>query len=244
MATGVIAMYPGAVAPDGWHLCDGSVHGSAALEAMIGSPTAPDLRDKFILGAGATLAVGAVGGLDTATLTVANLPNHDHGGGTGGQSADHTHSATSGGMSANGTHAHSGSTNTESVDHTHTFPAVNTLTQSANHTHPLVVNEGGTTDDGTYVDTAPSSDDGVRDFGNSSGHSAAHVHARPAVNSGNPNANHTHAYNSNSVSLAHTHGVVLAANTVTHTHTTTAEGTGTAFSVLPAHVVLSFVIQL
>ena len=48
---GIIAIWSGAVVdiPFGWHLCDGS------------SGT-PDLRDKFVVGAGNSYAVGATGG--------------------------------------------------------------------------------------------------------------------------------------------------------------------------------------
>lgn len=54
---GFICLWSGALVdiPSGWALCDGS-NGT------------PDLRDKFIIGAGSTHAVGATGGAD----------NHDH----------------------------------------------------------------------------------------------------------------------------------------------------------------------
>jgi microcystin-dependent protein len=68
---GVIAMWGGAIAdiPLGWKLCDGT-NGT------------PDLRAKFIVGAGDTgaqYAVAATGGADTVALSVANLPAHSHG---------------------------------------------------------------------------------------------------------------------------------------------------------------------
>lgn len=50
----------------GYALCDGTVAGS------------PDLRDRFIVGAGSNYAVGATGGQNTNTLVVANLPPHTH----------------------------------------------------------------------------------------------------------------------------------------------------------------------
>lgn len=66
--SGGIILWSGALSavPAGWALCDGS-HGT------------PDLRDRFVVGAGATsLAVGATGGAKTATLSVQNLPAHVH----------------------------------------------------------------------------------------------------------------------------------------------------------------------
>ena len=51
-----------------------------------------------------TYAAGAVGGGARVTLTTAEMPAHNHGGWTGGQSTDHTHA---GYTNVNGTHTHS-----------------------------------------------------------------------------------------------------------------------------------------
>ena len=60
-------MWSGAVnaIPTGWALCDGN-NGT------------PDLRNRFIVGAGSTYSVGATGGADTVTLTVSQIPSHRH----------------------------------------------------------------------------------------------------------------------------------------------------------------------
>lgn len=50
--------------PTGWHLCDGD-------------GGTPDLRDKFVLGAG-THEVGETGGSEEVTLTVDQIPSHTH----------------------------------------------------------------------------------------------------------------------------------------------------------------------
>jgi microcystin-dependent protein len=82
---GVITMWAGSIAtiPAGWLLCDGT------------SGT-PDLRNRFVVGAGTTYAVAATGGASTVTLATANIPAHTHtvNGTTGTVSNDHTHSGT------------------------------------------------------------------------------------------------------------------------------------------------------
>lgn len=62
---GGIIMWSGSIVsiPAGWALCDGS------------SGT-PDLRDRFVIGAGSTYAVGANGG--STTIEASNLPKHSH----------------------------------------------------------------------------------------------------------------------------------------------------------------------
>jgi microcystin-dependent protein len=79
--TGCIVLWSGSTAsvPAGWHICDGS-NGT------------PELRNRFILGAGNSYAVGATGGTTdavvpshshTATSNVSD-PGHVHGGGSNG----------------------------------------------------------------------------------------------------------------------------------------------------------------
>lgn len=52
--------------PAGWALCDGQ-------------DGRPDLRDRFVLGAGAVHAVGETGGSEEVTLTELQMPMHNHG---------------------------------------------------------------------------------------------------------------------------------------------------------------------
>ena len=90
---GAIVAWAGTAAPPaGWKPCDGTAHGSSALQAVIGSATTPDLTARFIMGTklGGTPAPGAKAGSTQVTLTTANMPSHNHGGGTGG-AGDHVH---------------------------------------------------------------------------------------------------------------------------------------------------------
>jgi len=70
---GFIGMWSGASnnIPDGWALCDGGTYSGHAT---------PDLRNRFIVGAGAgsNYGVGDMGGTNSVTLSVAEMPSHTH----------------------------------------------------------------------------------------------------------------------------------------------------------------------
>jgi hypothetical protein len=89
LPTGMIVMWSGSIAtiPAGWLLCNGQ-NGT------------PDLRGRFVLGAGGDFGVGAQGGSADAVVV-----SHSHEGTTSGQSANHEHfvNVTSAGA---GGHAH------------------------------------------------------------------------------------------------------------------------------------------
>jgi len=129
--TGIITMWSGSVAsvPDGWSLCDGT-NGT------------PDLRDRFVVGAGSSYAVDATGGSKDAVVV----------------SHDHSFSAST---DSAGGHSHSGSTNTAG-SHSHTinegvgsgtvqpggtFAWVGLQSRSTNsagsHSHSLSINSAG-----------------------------------------------------------------------------------------------------
>ncbi len=57
-----------------------------------GGGTWVEIKDRFILACGDTYANGATGGKATVTLTVSQMPSHNHGGATGIESQGHTHS--------------------------------------------------------------------------------------------------------------------------------------------------------
>jgi microcystin-dependent protein len=91
---GVIVMWQGASAPSGWALCKGQTINN--LDGTTG--TAPDLRERFIVGAGTAYAIGAKGGENTVTLSSAQCATkpHKHGmdHGHGVTESDHTHGYT------------------------------------------------------------------------------------------------------------------------------------------------------
>jgi len=64
---GMISLWYGSIGsiPSGWYLCDGS-NGT------------PDLRDRFVIGAGSSYSVAATGGSANHTLTTAEMPSHTH----------------------------------------------------------------------------------------------------------------------------------------------------------------------
>ena len=68
--------------PSGWLLCNGENN-------------TPDLRNRFIVGAGSSYSVGNTGGSDSVTLTTEQIPSHTH---------EHNLSAASGGAHS---HSHS-----------------------------------------------------------------------------------------------------------------------------------------
>jgi microcystin-dependent protein len=152
---GGIIMWSGLVAniPQGYALCNGS-NGT------------PDLRDKFIIGAGSTYAPAATGGSSTVTLIEANLPAHSHSltGASAAAAGGHTHSVSdaghyhSGSFTNVGTPVSGGLTGTPSGDwapaNTNVGNAVLSVSSVPNHTHDL---SGSTTSvgSGTAVNILP-----------------------------------------------------------------------------------------
>ena len=65
--TGMIMMWSGAsnAIPSGYVLCDGN-------------NSTPDLRNRFVVGAGSSYSVGNTGGSNSVTLTVSQMPAHTH----------------------------------------------------------------------------------------------------------------------------------------------------------------------
>lgn len=110
--TGLISLWSGSTAsiPSGWQICDGT-NGT------------PDLRDRFVVGAGSSYLVGGTGGAASIALVEAQLPSHTHGGGTlaTGAGGDHSHNFNAN-TGNSGNHAHNGSTS-NTGNHSHSIAA-------------------------------------------------------------------------------------------------------------------------
>lgn len=141
MPSGGIIIWSGSSAsiPSGWYLCNG-LNGT------------PNLRDRFVVGAGTTYAVGATGGQNAIT----SVPAHDHGVGNlaNASGGAHTHTGTT---ASSGAHTHTGSsafnagnsapiypnaTNTGSAANIN-YNTVTWLQSGGSHTHTFTTDSGG-----------------------------------------------------------------------------------------------------
>ena len=95
LPVGTIVAYGGNSAPSGWQICNGATASTSALQTVLGISNVPDLRDRFIIGAGNSYSRHNTGGSKDATLV-----SHSH------TVNNHTHS-----FSGSGSHSHSHTTN-------------------------------------------------------------------------------------------------------------------------------------
>ena len=125
--SGMIMMYKGTVAPSGWVICDNSTTAQNA--------GAPDLRDRFVIGAGNTYSLNDTGGSADAVIV-----SHDHNANSGSD-GNHVHSVGANGTTNNtGNHEHGdgnyGTNNTGNHSHNQSGSGSgSTGNQSANHYH-------------------------------------------------------------------------------------------------------------
>ncbi len=98
---GTVVPYAGSSAPKGWFLCNGDKFDTSTypeLHDVLGSDTLPNLKNRFITGAGDKYTLKETGGQDEVTLTVDEMPSHNHNNGDfkyilkvdGTQTTDHT----------------------------------------------------------------------------------------------------------------------------------------------------------
>lgn len=180
---GVITMWSGSIAaiPAGWALCNGT------------SGT-PDLRDRFVVGAGSSYAVGNTGGANTVTLDTTQIPSHTHTGSgtTGNNNVDHTHSGTTASTDLTHSHTGSGTTSSTNVDHTHSG-----TTSSVDLTHS---HTGSGTSSGQSVGHTHSGTTGTESVG--------HTHTGSGTTSAVSN-DHSHGFSGTTSGVGdHSHGVV------------------------------------
>lgn len=129
--SGGIILWSGAAnaIPTGWYLCDGQ-NGT------------PDLRDKFVVGAGNNYAVGATGGSADATLV-----EHTHN--VTGSTNNHNGHSHTGGTNSTGSHTHTGSTNTTGA-HSHRWGTDDGVGANGGNNNP---DANGGTDWRAFTDT-------------------------------------------------------------------------------------------
>lgn len=138
--SGLISMWSGEASniPEGWTLCDGT-------------NGAPDLTDKFIIGAGGSRSIGDSEGQAEVTLAEGNLPAHSHSASTG-NAGGHSHS---GSTNTKGNHSHklervaertvreAGSSSPSDDVLKNTFGGDLRTDTSGNHSHSLNINSAG-----------------------------------------------------------------------------------------------------
>ena len=214
---GVIEMFAGSTAPNGWLVCDGrtvSRKTYSDLFKVIGTTygagnsndtfTLPDMRGRCPIGVGTgtyatatARTLASTTGAETATLSEANLASHTHTTTVGTQSANHTHSGTTSGVSVNHYHQNysdgigSGTMGRGSAG----FSGV-----GGGYAGYLIVGLGQNNSSTSYTGYI----------------SSDHSHT---VTTGTESANHNH--------------------TVTNTNT----GSGTAFSIMPPAIAINFIIK-
>lgn len=222
--SGVISMWSGSLAtiPSGWSLCDGT-NGT------------PDLRDKFIVGAGSSYSVSDTGGENSHILTSSELPSHSH--------AEGTLSADEG-----GSHSHTGSTS-NTGSHSHSFSGNTSNTGSHSHS-------GNTATAGSHSHQASL-------YGFSSGNTArfavsygSYVTAKSTLSAGdhshtfntNNTGSHSHSFSGNTNNTgSHSHSVSISTGG-SHSHTisgsTATTGSGNAHENRPPYYSLAYIMKL
>jgi hypothetical protein len=224
LPSGLIALWSGSPAsiPAGWVLCDGN-NGT------------PDLRDRFVVGAAGSYAVGSTGGTNSHTHIVA----------MGGNATD-----------AAGAHTHTlvGSTDPES-SHTHGAgsygTAANTTGSESSHTHgggtlafpravPFGTWNGGTVNDwvincGSATAASSASIPGSSWQG-ATGAGSAHSHTIPAMSvTGTSGAGSAHSHTLTSASTA---------SAGAHTHTISFSVTSGSADSRPPYYALCYIMKL
>jgi len=223
---GTIKIFTGKTVPTNWHLADGTTLAEnagyidlaafAAAEVAAGNTlwgisgtapnrtiTLPNMLQRFPYGAVVNLSdIGATGGLTSVSLTIGQMPAHDHGGSTGDDSPDHAHSGSTGGISAN--HTHGFSTGGRSAAHTHTTPE--------NYNRSAVLGSGaGNTVTGITGGAAGT----INISATSDTESADHSHSGTT---GTVSSDHTHSFTTGGASARHQHNINQSGNSPATAH--------------------------
>ena len=184
---GIVAMWAGTVGsvPGGWALCDGT-NGT------------PDLRERFILGAGSR-AAGGTGGQFSYTAATDTQGAHSHGGATALAGGGVTYTGTT---DTQGAHSHSGNTLGHAL----------TVSEIPSHTHAL---EFGVGSGGGQIFVTPNSGTGTGPSSvatDNTGGGGSHTHgistdgAHAHAVSVGPTLDHQHSITTDG---SHAHNVVV-----------------------------------
>lgn len=237
---GLIALWYGTVAsiPSGWVLCDGTT----GITKSDGSGTinAPDLTDKFVLGAAGdsptTPYPTQSGGAHTKTINTANLPQHDHPV-TLGSNGYHSHPIGSAGshthpIGSAGYHAHNANTGGAGA---HDHSLLNAQGQQIGFRGYLnnTANFRGMVVD-AYVYGV--NWNGFHGLYNKTSYRNNHAHPVGVA----ANGSHTHPFGS---AGEHTHTIGQGGS---HTHPISIgqTGSGTALNVQPSYYVLAYIMKI
>lgn len=217
--TGTIAMYSGTSAPEGWTLCNG---GTATTRSG-GTVSIPDLRNRFIVGAGSSYGLNATGGADSVTLSTSQIASHNHTVTTSiGSAGGHGHT---GSAASAGGHGHT-ATNSNAGFHAHgvTDPGHSHSVTCAQESNDTQSGDGDSESFDTTVQTSDST------TGISIIPTGEHTHTVSVANAGG----HTHTIS------------VTAVGGHTHTATSSAGSTGGGGSHenRPPYYALSFIYKL
>jgi len=234
---GGIIIWSGAVGaiPANWQICDGT-NGT------------PDLRNRFVIGAGDTYAVDATGGSATkdlshthavGTLAAANESAHTHGIGSYAAANESSHTHGDGSYATNNdSHSHTSGTLATDTEPVH-YHAYGTLTiGSPSDTTDYGTTPGGpgkATDTHVHYITGNTAGDGDHSHSVNSGSTAGDTHSHDVTGTSGTGSAHTH-------SLSGTSGTGSA-----HTHSlsgSTATGGSAAQDVLNPYYALAFIMRL
>jgi microcystin-dependent protein len=236
LPVGLIALWSGSIVsiPTGWTLCDGTAG-------------TPDLCDRFVVGAGSTYAVNATGGVNTVTLTTAQMPSHTHTNSVSTTNLAHTHSGTTDSVDLSHTHAVSGNTGNQSANHNHGYSG--TTDSAGTHAHDIYADDllgagGGLNPDAVFPPTGGVPVGITRTAG-------AHSHTYSG-STGNVSANHNHAISLTSGAMSanstHTHtfttGAMSANATHSHTVTINSAGSSAAHENRPPYFALAYIMKI
>ena len=239
--SGTIVMYNSTSAPSGWAICNGS-NGT------------PDLRDRFVVGAGSSYNGGSTGGY-TDSIVV----SHNHGTNTMSTHNGHTHGDGNLSTSNTGDHYHAvnslsfnGNTGDQSANHHHTL-SMNLTVGGGSHGHNIRTNswDNGGNYSGPQNAWSGDSQYNYNDVvsGGAHNHTASIVHDTLGISE-----NHTHSFSgnvsgntTNSSTGDHSHNVngnTGGGGSHNHNISVNSQGNSGSGRNLPPYYALTFIMKL